>query len=111
MEKMGKNSNSPVSCWNSGINTAIVSSGLNLRLRIIAQPEEVPAPPPREDVAAAAASAAAQMSSNSAATSSTPRTRRSTLRASCFFPRAARELGVSGRRRPPRVRTTAGTVV
>ena len=32
-------SNSPVSCWNSGISSAIVSSGLYLRLKIIAHPE------------------------------------------------------------------------
>ena len=101
---------SPVSCWNSGISSAIVSSGLYLRLVIIAQPE-LEQPDAELCDAAAALLAARQMSSNSAATSSTPRTRRRTFKASCFLPRAARELGVSGRRRPPRVRTTAGTVL
>lgn len=82
----------PVSCWNIGINRTIVSSGLYLRLSIIAHALfEQPLAELCE--AAAAASAAEQMSSYSAETSSTPRTRRSTSKASCFLPLAARELG------------------
>ncbi|KAH0469190.1 hypothetical protein IEQ34_002422 [Dendrobium chrysotoxum] len=89
----------PVSCWKKGIKMAMVSWGRYRRWMML-----------RHGCwTVLDSSLAAWRSAYSRWMSSVPRILRSMVRACSWWPRWMRELGVSGRKREPRVMMAAGT--
>ncbi|KAM3366631.1 unnamed protein product [Triticum aestivum] len=90
----------PVSCWKKGIMIAMVSCGRYLRCRML-----------RHGCCTSFDSSLATTRSaySSLMSTSLPRMRFSMRRAASGWPRSMRELGVSGRKREPRVMMPAGT--